>query len=366
MRILVINHEYPPLGGGASPVTGELASKLAEAGHTIDIVTMGFRGLKNEQTKNLSVYRVKCFRKKKESCNTFEMFSFLPFGLLKALLLCAQNKYDLIHCHFIIPGGAIAVLVSFLFRIPLVITSHGSDVPGYNPDRFGLGHRLTFPAWKYIAKRAHMITAPSQFQKRLIQGLVVAKVTVIPNGINFIRFSGEKKKQILFAGKLQPRKGADILIRACKGVNWPLMIAGEGPERPTLERLTKDLEVDAHFLGWLGVEELSKVYSSSAIFVSASSVESFGMSLVEAMMHGIACIAIEGTACAEVIGKAGLLVRRNPESIRKALLELIRDESKLATMQREALRRAEFFDWKNILPKYLDLFNHVLVHKNGK
>lgn len=63
MRILMLNYEYPPLGGGASPVTKSLSEELVKLRHSVDVVTMGFKGLKKiEEINEVNIYRVTDFR----------------------------------------------------------------------------------------------------------------------------------------------------------------------------------------------------------------------------------------------------------------------------------------------------------------
>ncbi|MDW8146136.1 MAG: glycosyltransferase [Roseiflexaceae bacterium] len=65
------------------------------------------------------------------------------------LALTRRWRYDVVHAHFIVPTGILAAAVRRISGLPLVITAHGSDVPGYNPDRFTRGHRLDCPCLAY-------------------------------------------------------------------------------------------------------------------------------------------------------------------------------------------------------------------------
>ena len=106
MYVLVLNYEFPPLGGGASPQSYEICKELAALGHRIDVVTMGFKGLrKQEVVDGFTVYRVSCLRRKKEICTTLEMLTYVITAVLKALALVRKNRYDICHAHFIVPTG---------------------------------------------------------------------------------------------------------------------------------------------------------------------------------------------------------------------------------------------------------------------
>ena len=144
MKILMLNYEFPPLGGGASPVSYEIAKGYVNLGHKIDVVTMGFKGLPNfENMDGINVYRVKCLRSKKELCHPIEMLSYIISARLFLKKHLRENKYDINHTHFIIPTGLISLWLKKNFGIPYIITSHGSDVPGFNNDRFLFLHRFT-------------------------------------------------------------------------------------------------------------------------------------------------------------------------------------------------------------------------------
>jgi len=73
MKILMLNYEFLPLGGGASPVSYEIAKGYAKLGHKVDVVTMGYKNLLNFEIKEgINIYRVKCLRSKKEICHPWE------------------------------------------------------------------------------------------------------------------------------------------------------------------------------------------------------------------------------------------------------------------------------------------------------
>ena len=143
MKILMLNYEYPPLGGGGAPITRDLVVRLAKAGYSVDVVTMLFKGLKRyENDKGVNIYRVPSIRQSQAVCRIHEMLSYVISAFFFSLYLIRRNNYDLIHAHFIFPTGITAYLLKKIANIPLIITAHGSDVPGYNPDRFKIMHKL--------------------------------------------------------------------------------------------------------------------------------------------------------------------------------------------------------------------------------
>ena len=91
---MVWNYEFPPLGGGASPVSYEIAKKLSETGEfCIDAVTMGYKGLPEyeEVNENFKIYRVKCLRSKKEICHPWEQLTYI-ISAKRFLKKCLKKK----------------------------------------------------------------------------------------------------------------------------------------------------------------------------------------------------------------------------------------------------------------------------------
>ncbi|NJD76808.1 MAG: glycosyltransferase family 4 protein [Candidatus Methanoperedens sp.] len=369
MRILMLNYEYPPLGGGASPVTKSLAEELVKLGNSVDVVTMGFKDLKQkEEINGVTVYRVPSIRKQQNVCQTHEMLSYCYFAYRFLPGLLKENKYDVCHTHFIIPTGIVSYLIKN--KIPYIITSHGSDVPNYNPDRFGMQHKLLKPVWKEIIKNAGCITSPTQFLKDLIlrnfsENNYCNTIEVIPNGINPENFLPKKKeKKILVVTRLFERKGVQYVIDAMKGINgYRLVICGDGPYKKNLvERIKRTGSGNIELLGHVSNERLKYEYETSSIFIFSSSSENFPVVLLEAMAAGCAIITTNVTGCPEVVGDTAILVEpKSSESIRSALVGLINNNELTMKLGKDARKRVENnFYWEKIALSYSKVYENVL------
>ena len=100
MRILVLNYEFPPLGGGASPVSYEIAKGYARLGHEVTVVTAGFKGLpRSEKVDGINVHRVPCLRSKKEICQPHEMLSYVISAKRFLRKHLKTHSYDVNHSH---------------------------------------------------------------------------------------------------------------------------------------------------------------------------------------------------------------------------------------------------------------------------
>lgn len=368
-RMLVVSFEFPPLGGGGAKVADGLVRRLVRQGYEIDLVTMGFRGLpRYEQRDNLRIHRVPGIRRKQSMCRAHEMVPYIVLGTVKAWRLARANDYRVNHTHFILPDALISVFVKILEKVPFVTTAHGSDVPGYNPNRFKLMHKVLAPVWRWLTARIDCIICPSSFLERLIhKANPSARTLVIPNGIEPDRFTPglEKRKQVLCVTRMFERKGVQYLIDAFKRVgrdDWTLKIVGDGPYLETVRAKASGAS-NISVLGFLENDspELRKLYEESAIFSLPSASENFPIVLLEAMTAGSAVITTRGTGCADVVGdSAELVAPGNTGELTAALERLIEDPVHRREIAARGRQRVEQqFSWEAVVNRHIALFDDV-------
>jgi len=368
MKILVLNYEFPPLGGGASPVSYEIAKGYVNLGHKVDVVTMGFRGLPRfEQKDGINIYRVKCWRSKKEICHPWEQLTYVVSAVRFLKTHLKQNSYDINHTHFIIPTGIISLWLKKKFKLPYIISSHGSDVPGYNTDRFVFLHRFTGPLVRSVCKNALKVVALSDYLKQLIHKNIAPytadKLIKIPNGIDPNNYTPlPKEKIILSTGRLLPRKGFQHLIKAVSEIDigCEVHICGDGPMMSELKNLASRSKTKVVFHGWINNEstEYKELLGKAAIYCLLSSKENASIALLEAMSAGCAVITSSVSGCPETVGNAGITL--NPEDtlkLKESLYSIVENESELKEMQKRAREKVVMeYDWDKIINQYLLLF----------
>lgn len=374
LTILMLNHEFPPVGGGASPVTFELCRQLAHMGHHVDVVTMHYGDLPAfESVEGFNVYRTPAIRRKPNICHTHEMATYLPGAIFKTVRLAKKNKYDIIHCHFIVPGAPLAWLVSKLSGIPFIVTCHGSDVPGYNPDRFAFVHKMIMPFWRFLTRRIDLLISPSRSLQTLIRkNCPGIEVDIIPNGFYPTQFSlGVKEKRILMCSRILPRKGFQYAIEAMRGMDpeWKIDLIGEGPYLDELRRLAGRLDVEVKYWGWLDQksDEFRYLYESSSIFIFPSEAENFPSVLLEAMGAGMAIITCDAGGCPEVVGDAAIIVKpRDTAAIRQSLEKLTGSDTLRQQLGDAGVERVKQFDWELIASRYVECYRNVIQQRKNK
>lgn len=353
-RILMLNYEFPPLGGGASPVSYEIAKGYVKNGHKVSVVTMGFHGLKSfEEKDGIKIYRVKCRRGKKEICHPHEQLIYLYSAKKFLSKHLKKNKYNIVHCHFIIPTGVLALWVKKKFGIEYVLTAHGSDVLGYNK-RFSKLYPFLVKPWKKIIKEAKIVTTPSIFLLQEITKMTMeGNFLVIPNGIDSKKFKSMKKEnKILIVARLFENKGVQDILDALKDIDlkdWNVDVVGEGPYRKVLEEKVREngLVKKIKFHGWVENDshKMKELYGKAKIFISASWFENMSIVLLEAVASECQVIASNVGGNPEVIGKEGLFEVRDINGLRKLIEKKMGEKVKVVKLD-------EMFSWSNVVESY--------------
>ena len=340
------------------------------AGHTVDVVTSRASGLPaHEIDAGVGVHRVPCVRPHPHFTTAPQMATALPGLHARARALHRANPYDVCHCHFVIPSGIAAYALLKTDGLPFVLTAHGSDVPGYNPDRFGILHRLLAPAWRRIIRSAAAITSPSRHLESLIRARIDVPLTIVPNGFDPVGFpAAVRRNRILVATRMFERKGVQYVLRALAGMttDWEICIAGDGPYLPTLKALARELNVKAEFLGMVPRDQLQRLFATSRVFVFTSSQENFPMVLLEAMAGGCAVVTSSTSGCAEVASGAAVLVEpENEFALRDELSLLLSDDREIDRIARLGVERVKLFSWDRVASEFAALFEKHAIASAG-
>lgn len=311
-------------------------------------------------------------------------YLFVPFFMLGQLLaiirLLRQERFDLIHAHWLIPQGFIAVLAIMLSRrrIPLLCTSHGGDL-------FALHGNILRSVKKWVMDSSQSLTVVSEAMKNTVVGMGIPQneIQVVSMGVDlrniFVPDSSviRHDNELLFVGRLVEKKGVSYLLEALslvivKRPNVHLNIAGSGPMEAELRELANQLHIadNVDFLGMVEQSKLPKLYRKAAIavfpFVVAQSGDQEGFGLVQVEAMGCECPVIAGDlpAIHESITheESGLLVASgNPEALAETILRALNDRDLCCRMAREARGRVvQRFDWEIIADKYCRLYDNII------
>ena len=284
-----------------------------------------------------------------------------------ARLLAAGQRFDAIDAHYLYPDGVAGVWLGKAFGLPVVLTARGSDVTEL-PD-----HAVPRALIRRALRRAdHLIGVSRALCERMVElGADPARGTTLRNGVESAVFRpadraaaraalGLTRPTLISVGNLVERKRNHLTIAAMALLpEWDFVIVGDGPERPRLEALARELDVAARvrFLGAQPHASLPEYYTAADAMVLASSREGWANVLLESMACGTPVVASNIPMNAEVVTSpaAGRLAEPTAEGIAAAVRDLF-----AAPPDREATRRfAEPFSWEATTQGQLDIFRLV-------
>ncbi|MCU0598944.1 MAG: glycosyltransferase [Desulfobacterales bacterium] len=379
MNVLIINYEFPPIGGGAGKASYNLGRQLAAAGHRVDVLTSRMTGQpSNETLDGMTVFRVRSWRKGIHDCGFRGALTYLFFAIAPFLRITRKNTYDLIHYFFGLPTGFLALLPGPHRKIPYIVSLRGSDVPGYDEYNKPLEmvHRLAKPVTKKIWKNAREIVAVTTSLKcKALQTLSKAQIRVIPNGVDsfFLNLpkpenSKDKRFKLISVARLIERKGIQDVLKALAELADPdtsLLVVGEGNYMGRLKKLSSDLSLDdrVSFYGFCHPHKLPDLLMKSDAFILPSRVEAFGNVFAEAMACGLPVIGSDAGGIPDLVGADnGMLVKPGDIAMIKRAIASMK-ASKEKKMQMGAVNRKkilEEYSWESITNQYISLYHDAI------
>jgi glycosyltransferase involved in cell wall biosynthesis len=304
LKILIVNYEFPPLGGGGGVATLDLGLEWVKEAQ-VDILTSHFKGLPfYENLNGINVYRTKIFFRTSRDAATFvSMASYLITGFFKGISLVRKNRYDVINTHFAVPSGPLGYILSKVFSIPNVLSLHGGDI--YDPSKKLSPHDSAIfkPVVKFILNSATKIVAQSSNTRDNALKYYSPKndVDIIPLAFHPPKTPRVTRKKLALSdddfyvitiGRLIKRKSIQTLLYAIKQIKnekIKLLIVGDGPEKDYLSSIVaaEKLEGRVKFLGFLEDDDKYKFLSLCDVFALTSLHEGFGIVFMEAMAMGL-------------------------------------------------------------------------------
>ena len=380
-KILMFNHEFPPIGGGGGWVSYFLGKHFAAAGHDVHLITSQFRDCpKDETVEGFHVHRVRALRKNPDVCAVHEMLTYAVSSSLYGLRFAKQFQPDIVQVFFGIPAGGGAYLLQKRRNVPYVVFLGGRDVPSRNPDPpyYRWLYLLLKPVIRAIWGNASAVVACSEGLRELARETDLdVKMDVIPDAVDLETFTPvqreayPEKVRVLTIGRLIPRKGFQFLIRALPQVlekvshNFEIEIVGDGPYQEELMKLAKSLGVASHihFAGSVPYSELPEKYRDADLFILPSLAEGMPLVVLEAMGTGLPIVAsrVQGIDELVVEGVNGALFDPGDvDGLACSLIKLINAGEGRVEMGKASIERVEPYDWKNIADAYLALYTDIL------
>ncbi|PID28838.1 MAG: hypothetical protein CSB55_03550 [Candidatus Cloacimonadota bacterium] len=371
MKILILNYEYPPAGGGAGNQTKLLAEEFVGKGHDALVVSSHFKGMPFfEIVDGLKIIRVPAFRKHKSKSSLLQMAIYLTAAKLPFFILCLFWKPDVILSFFLMPTSILAVTGKMFFGIPCIVSLRGGDVPSHMPGNTG-GYNLLFKKIAdFIVRKADMFTsvgsALSETAENDFPG-IKNKLRTIRNGIRVKQRYRRKYDKInfIFLGRLSPEKRVYELIEYMHEIDFDFnfYIIGDGSERSRITALLNKIKDSRiRYCGWLDKKEAFALLKKSHFMLMNSEVEGLSVSALEANSFGTPIISARCKGMNEFIvpGRNGFLFD-NAEEFAKIINKVVNftpeEYDDLSRNSQNVMKKE--FDISVKAEEYLDLFEEV-------
>lgn len=381
LRILLINYEYPPVGGGGGNNTRHIARALAHLGHAPFVLTAACGDLpRHEVTDGVTIVRIPAFRRRPDRATVPEMVAFILAAMRVVPRYAREWKIDAAIAYFGLPGGPVGWMLKRATGAPYVIYMQGGDVPGFIYPGLGFYHALTGGLLRYLWRDAYTVAglcrdlcaraqrhAPDQDFRIMHPGADVRGIAAKAD------YAPRDAVELLFVGRFVRQKGLDLLFEALATIDpslkWHLTLVGDGPERANLLAQAERLGLVHRIAlrGWVKKDELAAIYRSGDVFVLPSRDEGFANVLLEAMAAGLPIMGtyVSGTDDAVIDGETGYIVQPGEvPALADRLTKLFVDAALRERMGRAARARAEAqFDWHKLAEDWVALLNEAIAAK---
>ncbi len=369
-KILMLNNEFPPLGGGQANANFFALKELeAYPDLQIDLVTASENQKKQEKfNKNSEIYYLDISKKGKNIHfqTIFDLIKYSWKAFFQSRKLIKQKKYDGILCWSGLPAGFLGYALNKLYKVPYIVLLRGSDVPFYEK-RWQKLDKFIF-SWlsPIIWKNAKQVIANSDGLRELAHKTAPKQeIGLIYNGVDtdFFKPDLEKKNKkpiIISVGRLVERKNFSLLIQACEGLDVIVQIIGDGPEKENLINLAKKLKVDLDLTGIIkNKQKIAKKYAKADIFVLSSKNEGMSNAVLEGMASGLPCVVSDTGGSKELVQdkENGFIVGiESADELSKKIKEFLKNPQKILTMGKNSRQKAEKMSWRELAKKFSKLF----------
>lgn len=397
-KVLVLTSSYPKFKGDVNGnFVFELVTRL-KCDFEIFVVAPGFNGsLKFEIIDGINIYRYKQFflnnielaygsdilEKIKSNYLYLLVVPFFLFSQFQSIRkIVKKNNIKVIHAHWLIPQGLIAVLYKTFFnkRIKILTTIHGADINSIG--NFIGKHFKRFI--RFIFCNIDELTVVSNALKEKAIHLGYDKqIYVYPMGVDTKMFSPERKDQsvkiknkisglfLLFVGGLIERKGIRFLILAMPEVvkkfsDMILIVIGDGNLKDEMIKLAKTLNVDKniHFLGAVPHDELPPYFATADLFILPSFSEGFGLVIIEAMSCKTLAITSNLEEIHDIIieNETGLFFKKiTKDTISVKIISVLQNIEKYENIKEKGRDHViEYFDWNIVSNNYFSLLSSLI------
>ena len=393
MRIGIFTDTYYPFINGVTTSVLMLKKGLEKKGHTVYIVTVNDKTLKYKFEENGHVVRVPGI--------PIGIYDYRLSGIypLKAINLIRKWKLDVIHSQTEFGIGTFARIIAKQLNIPLVHTYHTMYEDYIHYITKGYFNKSSKKIVEYLTlfycdKTATELVVPTKKAYELFtkKYMVDRNVHVVPTGIEVEKFYIENNKKldiikkreeiglkkddfvILFVGRIASEKNVELLLSSMKPIisvcpKAKLLVVGDGPDLDKYKDYTikQGINENVVFTGKVPWDTIQYYYLISDCFTTASTSETQGLTVIEAMAASLPVVCIDDESFNQtVIDNLNGLIFRNKRGYRNAIIKLYKDNVLLKRLSKQAKISAETHSSKYFVNSILDVYRIAIENKGGK
>jgi phosphatidylinositol alpha-1,6-mannosyltransferase len=382
MRILMLDNEFPPLGGGMGTANEALLRRfMHQPGIEVDLLTSALgKHYESEQfSDHIRILKVPVRNQNLHHSTNRELITYAGLALPQALKLHRRHPYDFCFAWSAVPAGGVALALRRLVGLPYMVWASGPDIPGFE-QRYRRIYPLLLPLLRSIWRDATPLIAKCAQEIDMIHAADrKVGVTYIPNGVDLSLFqpgspiSEDGPLHVICVARLIERKGQHHLIQAIRrlmddSIGVRLSLVGTGDAQPEYEALARQLGVSQQidFTGYVPREQIPARVAAAHVFVLPSYNEGMAIAALEAMAAGLPVVLTRTGGTDELVdeGVNGLTFDWADVDTLTAHLRCLAIDRSLARRMGQASRiRAMQFSWDVIAERYLNMFaSAALVH----
>jgi phosphatidylinositol alpha-1,6-mannosyltransferase len=379
MRILMLDNEFPPLGGGMGTVNQALLQCYAGTPDLeIDLVTSALGGKREVEqfAERIRMIKVPVWNRNIHHCTARELLLFAAQAFRVSLKYHRARPYDICFAWSTVPAGAVALALRQFTGLPYTVWVSGPDIPGFER-RYRFIYPLLSPVIRLVWRKATDVVAKCAGEIEMIRSLESSvSPRFIPNGVDLAFFQrlaaipDDGPLQVICVARLIERKGQDQLIEAVKrladeGYDVILNFVGTGDAHQQYEDLARRLGVQdrIRFAGYVPRETINSHYSKAHVFALPSYNEGMSLAALEAMAASLPLIVTRTGGTEELVeeGINGFVFDwANSDQLTHYLRLFAKDRSLARQMGIASRARAVSFSWDIIADNFMELFKKIL------
>ena len=383
MRILMLDNEFPPLGGGMGTVNRALLERYASNRELeIDLITsaLGAKWESEQFADRITIIKVPVWNRNIHHSTCRELLMYAVQALSQSIKRHRARPYDFCLAWSTVPAGGVAFALLRLAALPYAVWVSGPDIPGFER-RYRVLYPFLSPIIRRVWQKANYVVAKCAGEIEMIHVLDSSvNVRFIPNGVDLAVFQpgpampDDGPLHVVCVARLIERKGQGHLIEAIKrltdsGIKVVLSLIGTGDSQRNYEDQARRLGIGdrVRFVGYVPREEINAYYNSAHVFALPSYNEGMSLAVLEAMAAGLPLVVTRTGGTAELVedGVNGYSFNWGDiNTLTKYLRMFAKDRALVRRMGAASRDRARTYSWNVIAAQFLALFHEESLNRS--